>query len=60
MGRSVFRLSVLPSEGWPPRVILIGCSDRRPVLTDLSTEQTMSTIRLTSRMTFPGGKREVF
>lgn len=51
MGLSVFRLSVLPSEGWPPSVILIGCSDRRPVLTDLCADsrqcqQSVQTVHL--------------
>lgn len=35
IGLSVLRLSVLPWYVCPPRVILTGCSDKRPVLTDL-------------------------
>lgn len=35
MGLSVLRLSVLPWYACPPSVIFTGCSDKRPVLTDL-------------------------
>lgn len=38
IGLSVLRLSVLPWYGCPPKVILTGCSDKRPALTDLPKE----------------------
>lgn len=38
MGLSVLRLSVLPWNGCPPKVIRTGCSDSLPALTDLPKE----------------------
>lgn len=42
IGLSVLRLSVLPWYVCPPRVILTGCSDKRPVLTDLKIKSILT------------------